>query len=84
MPVERRPTLVLFARVGEGWKPLARYLTTIGGWQREQTASGAVGLRYKESPVGARVWRDLVAAPVWLPPNPRGVCADARRAAARP
>ncbi len=68
MPVERRPTLVLFARIGDSWKPLARYLTTIGGWQREQTESGAVGMRYKESPVGARVWRDLVAAPVWLPP----------------
>lgn len=69
MPVAQRPTLVLYARVADRWKPLARYLTTIGGWQREQLPSGMIGLRYKESPVGRRMWRDLVAAPAWLPPS---------------
>jgi hypothetical protein len=65
---ERRPTLVLYARDGSVWRPLARYSTTIGGWQAEQLAPGIVAPRYKESPVGPRVWRDIVAAPVWLPP----------------
>lgn len=66
--VERRPTLVLYARDGAAWKPLVRYSTTIGGWQNEQTAFGEVRPHYKESPVGPRLWRDIVAAPVWLPP----------------
>jgi hypothetical protein len=68
LPVEKRPTLVLYAKTGESLRPLVRLSTTIGGWQPEQLEHGIVGLRYKESPVGQRVWSDLVAAPVWLPP----------------
>jgi len=67
--VKRRPTLTLFARHNDGWIALARWSTTIGGWQQEVTDSGRVGMRYKESPVGARVWRDLIASPAWLPPT---------------
>src|SRR6201999_1534269 len=24
---------------------------------------------YKDSPVGPRIWRDLIASPVWIPPE---------------
>ena len=67
-PIERRPTLVLYARDGDQWKPLVRWNTTIGGFQPEQVPGRGVGLRYKESPVGPRLWRDLIASPTWLPP----------------
>jgi hypothetical protein len=68
--VERRPVLTLYARGGDGGpeRALIRWPTTIGGWQRERLKSGAIGRKYKESPVGPRVWRRLVVAPAWLPP----------------
>ncbi|GAB4205724.1 MAG: hypothetical protein OHK0013_21860 [Sandaracinaceae bacterium] len=67
-PVRVRPTLTLFAQDGDREVALMRWPTTIGGWKPERTRSGAIGLRYKESPVGPRLWRDVVAAPAWLPP----------------
>jgi hypothetical protein len=45
-----------------------RWPTTIGGWEGEQLSGGQLGLRYKNSDVGPRVWRDLIASPAWLPP----------------
>lgn len=44
-----------------------RWPTTIGGW-KDENEDGSVSLRYKESPVGRRYWRELVAAPAWFPP----------------
>jgi hypothetical protein len=67
-PVNVRPTLTLFARDGAGEVALVRWPTTIGGWKPERSRSGGIGLRYKESPAGPRIWRDVVAAPAWLPP----------------
>lgn len=67
-PVTRRPRLVLYARDGSREVALVRWATTIGGWEPEQRPSGRVGMLFKNSDVGARVWRDLVAAPAWLPP----------------
>lgn len=69
-PVRRRPTTTIFARGPNGQETaLVRWNTTIGGWQPEiNPEGGGVGMRYKESDVGPRVWRDLVAAPAWLPP----------------
>lgn len=67
--VRRRPTLVIYARHEGREIPLVRWNTTIGGWQPEiNPQDGSVGLRYKESDVGPRVWRDLIASPAWLPP----------------
>jgi Putative peptidoglycan binding domain len=65
--IERGPTLTLFARDGERVLPLVLYPTTIGGWRVRQHG-GAVYWEYKNSPVGLRAWRRIVAAPVWLPP----------------
>ena len=67
-PIQQRPTLVLYARHDEQWIPLVRWNTTIGGFQPEQVPGRGVGLRYKESPVGPRLWRDLIVSPTWLPP----------------
>lgn len=67
-PVNRRPTFVIYARHEGRDIPLVRWNTTIGSWQPEVNPEGGVGMRYKESDVGPRVWRDLIASPAWLPP----------------
>lgn len=67
-PVNRRPTFVIYARHEGRDIPLVRWNTTIGSWQPEVNPQGGVGMRYKESDVGPRVWRDLIASPAWLPP----------------
>jgi hypothetical protein len=66
--VNRRPTFVIYARHEGRDIPLVRWNTTIGGWQPEVNPQGGVGLRYKASDVGPRVWRDVIASPAWLPP----------------
>ncbi len=65
---ELRPVLVVYAKDGDKETALVRWPTTIGGWQDEKLANGAVVRRYKPSDTGPRVWRDLVVAPVWYPP----------------
>ena len=42
--------------------------TTIGGW-RSEFIDGQVWWKYKGSPFGPVVWTEIVAAPVWLPPE---------------
>jgi hypothetical protein len=67
-PRTRYPAFTLYAR-WEGQRiPLVRWRTTVGGWRSELASDGQEYLRYKESDVGARVWRHVVAAPVWVPP----------------
>lgn len=68
-PVKVRPTVTLYARDGEREIALVRWNTTIGGFQPETLPDGSVGLMYKNSDVGARVWRHVVATPAWLPPD---------------
>ncbi len=65
---QNRPITTIYARHQGQEIPLVRWNTTIGGWQPEVNPTGGVGLRYKESDVGPRVWRDLIAGPAWLPP----------------
>ena len=68
--VERRPTMTLFAKRKDGTEvPLVRWGTTIGGWKVERLRPREMALAYKESPAGERVWRDVIAAPVWIPPE---------------
>lgn len=67
-PVERRPHTTIFVR-WEGQRiPLAQFGTTIGGW-RSELIDGVTYWRYKNSPPGPVVWHQIVAAPVWLPPE---------------
>jgi hypothetical protein len=65
----RRPSFVIYAKDGEHERALVRWNTTIGGWKKERTEDGEVALKYKESDVGERVWRQVLAAPAWLPPD---------------
>ncbi len=81
----RRPSLVLYAKDGDVDRPLIRWSTTIGGWKQERTEDGDVVMKYKESDVGDRVWRQILAAPAWLPPTrrPRATSCTRRRTGAR-
>ena len=63
----RRPTLTVYATTRTQRIALVRWPTTIGGWQDEQGDDGVVP-QWKDSPVGARNWRDLYVMPRWLPP----------------
>lgn len=65
---DRRPTLTLYAIHGDRKIALVRWHTTIGGWNRERMPGGWVALRYKNSDIGRRYWRDLVVSPAWFPP----------------
>jgi hypothetical protein len=66
---DRFPSFTLFIRWRGEKVPLVSWRTTIGGWRSEVASDGEEYYRYKESDVGARVWRHVVAAPVWLPPT---------------
>jgi hypothetical protein len=72
-PRSRYPSFTLYVReAGRGGKdgkklPLVRWRTTIGSWRTELASDGQEYLRYKDSDVGPRVWRHVVAAPVWVP-----------------
>lgn len=65
----RGPTFVVYAKDGDRERPLVRWATTIGGWKKERTEEGELALKYKESDVGDRFWRQIIAAPAWLPPD---------------
>lgn len=67
-PVARRPRLTIFTEYNGERLALARFGTTIGGW-RSEVVEGVSMWKYKDSPPGPRVWRRIVAAPVWLPPE---------------
>jgi len=63
----RRPALIVYATDAERRIPLARWPTTIGGWQ-DQKIDDDIEKVWKDSPVGHRIWRDLYVGPSWLPP----------------
>ncbi|MGB5810942.1 MAG: L,D-transpeptidase, partial [Polyangiales bacterium] len=67
-PTSRRPRVTLFVNYNDQKIPLARYGTTVGGWRGEYI-DGQVMWKYKDSPVGRRVWSRIAAAPVWVPPE---------------
>jgi len=67
-PVERRPQTTVYVEYLDQRLPLARYGTTVGGW-RSELVEGEVVWKYKNSPTGPRVWDEIVASPVWLPPE---------------
>jgi hypothetical protein len=66
--VRRRPALIAYVRDGDHRVPLVRWPTTIGGWQAQQL-NGDIEKKWKESPVGPRLWRDVYVGPRWLPPK---------------
>jgi hypothetical protein len=68
-PIDQPPTLTVFVVHDGIEEALVRWPTTIGGWERERLQSGAIVMKYKASAPGSFVWRDVVGAPVWLPPR---------------
>ena len=66
-PVSDRPTLTLYARVGDHEVALARWPTTIGGWKTIEKSDGTMALKYKESVTGDALWPEVLATPTWHP-----------------
>jgi hypothetical protein len=66
-PVSDRPTLTLYARVGDHEVALMRWPTTIGGWKTIQKSDGTMALKYKESVTGEAIWSEVLATPSWHP-----------------
>jgi hypothetical protein len=62
------PRLTVRVRWNGQLIPLVRWRTTIGGWRSELASNGYEYYRYKGSDVGPRVWRHVVAGPVWIAP----------------
>jgi hypothetical protein len=67
-PRQKFPSLTLFVRWRGERVPLIKWRTTIGSWRSELAADGQEYYRYKDSDVGPRLWRHIVAAPVWAAP----------------
>lgn len=67
-PRQQYPHLTLWVNYNGQKIPLVHWRTTIGSW-RNEVVEGEVMLKYKNSDVGARVWKDIVAAPTWIPPT---------------
>jgi hypothetical protein len=68
-PRTHYPRLTLFVKWGGQKIPLVKWRTTIGSWRSELHANGKIYYRYKNSDVGPRVWKTVVAGPVWVPPD---------------
>jgi lipoprotein-anchoring transpeptidase ErfK/SrfK len=66
--IRHRPTITVSVNDNGVKRPLIRWPTTIGGWSDVSLPSGQVVQKWKESDVGPRVWRNVYAAPTWLPP----------------
>ncbi|MBW2731249.1 MAG: L,D-transpeptidase [Deltaproteobacteria bacterium] len=67
-PRSRLPSFTLYTTYRDQKIPLVRWRTTIGGWQKEKRGEQEY-YKYKISDVGKRVWRNIVAGPVWVPPK---------------
>ncbi len=66
-PKARLPRLSVYVHHRERRLPLVRWATTVGGW-RTEVRRGCHYWKYKNSEVGERLWKFLVAGPVWIPP----------------
>jgi hypothetical protein len=69
------PTLTVLVNWQKQKIPLVRWRTTIGSW-RSEVADGKVYYKYKNSDVGPRIWKEIVAGPTWIPPDgtpPKGL-----------
>ncbi len=63
------PHLTLFVRWNKQRIALSRWRTTIGSWRSERHPDGNVYYKYKNSDIGARIWKHIVVSPVWVPPD---------------
>lgn len=67
-PRKKLPNFTLFTTYREQTIPLVHWRTTIGGWKIEKRADQEY-YKYKVSDIGPRVWKNIVAGPVWVPPK---------------
>ena len=67
-PRSRLPSITIYTSYRGQKIALARWRTTIGGWQKEKRGEQEY-YKYKISDVGKRVWRHIIAGPVWVPPK---------------
>lgn len=67
-PRSKYPSFTLLLTYNNQRFPLVKWRTTIGGWQPE-LRDGQEYYKYKISDVGPRIWRRIVAGPVWVPPE---------------
>ncbi len=68
-PRYKYPSLTVQAAWNGQQIPLARWRTTIGSWRSEVHPDGNLYYRYKNSDVGPRIWKHIIASPVWVPPD---------------
>lgn len=68
-PRKRMPMTTLYVKWNNQDIPLVRMNTTIGSWRTELAPDGNEYFKYKGSDIGPRVWKDIVAGPVWMPPD---------------
>lgn len=66
---EHFPHLTLFVSWRGQKIPLCQWRTTVGSWRSELHENGKIYYKYKNSDVGPRVWKQIVAGPVWIPPD---------------
>ena len=66
---EHFPHLTLFVSWRGQKIPLCQWRTTVGSWRSELHENGKIYYKYKNSDVGPRVWKHIVAGPVWIPPD---------------
>ena len=59
---KRKPRMTLYVRYRDQSIPLVNWPTTIGGWREELGPDGYVYMKYKNSDVGDRVIRKIIAA----------------------
>lgn len=67
-PRSRLPSNTIYVTYRDQKIALVRWRTTIGSWQHEKRGNQEYW-KYKISDVGQRVWRNIVAGPVWVPPK---------------
>ena len=67
-PRSKYPYQTLYVTHGQDQIPLVRWRTTIGSWQPEMRHDQEY-YKYKISDVGPRIWKHIIAGPVWIPPK---------------
>jgi hypothetical protein len=66
---KKLPRVTLYVRYLGQRIPLVNWPTMIGGWRTELASNGYVYLKYKQSDVGDRIIRKIIAGPTWIPPK---------------
>jgi hypothetical protein len=66
---KKLPRATLYVRHLDQNIPLVNWPTMIGGWRTEMASNGYTYLKYKQSDVGDRIIRKIIAGPTWIAPK---------------